>query len=91
MKEFEMSVHTVEERTTVRSSVEVIAPPGASTESVVKIAMKEVTEICKSVGFESTSPAELTIDPPMYVIGHNWRVNIVATFQATAFHEFWRV
>ncbi len=79
-----MSIHTVTEEITITSEVEVSAPPGTSTESVTKVACKEVKRVCEKVGLKFSSTTDIYIGHPVYQEGRIWLVSLTATFRSTS-------
>lgn len=77
-----MSIHTLVEDIVVRSKVEVLAPAGQPTESVIRIARKEMDRVCEQVGL--IPPAtDINISPPVYLDGRKWEVSAMYRFRST--------
>ncbi len=79
-----MSIHTVTVETTVTSEVEVLAPPEANTETVVKLARQEVDRVRESIGLLTTQPTDIYIGRPVYQDGRIWLVSITITHRSTS-------
>ena len=80
-----MSIHTVTEEITVTSEVEILAPPGANTETVIKLARKEVDRVRESIGLLETLPTNIYVSHPVYKEGRVWLVNIRVIHKSTTF------
>ena len=78
-----MSIHTVTEEITVTSEVEILAPPGEATETVTKLACREVERVCKKVELEFLDTTDIYIGHPVYQEGRKWLVSITAIFRST--------
>lgn len=78
-----MSIHTVTEEITVKSEVEILAPPGERTETVTKVACTEVNRVCEKVGLKFSDSTDIYVDHPVYQEGRQWLVSITAIFRST--------
>lgn len=78
-----MSIHTVIEETTIRSQVEILGPPGASTEMIAQQAHQEMDQVKKLVAIYEM-PTDVFVDPPIYQDDQNkWLVNITIVYRAS--------
>ena len=77
-----MSIHTVIEETTIRSKVEVIGPPGASTDSIARHAHEEMGLVKKLLNIHDL-PTDVFVDPPIYQDNRNWLVNITIVYRTS--------
>ncbi len=77
-----MSIHTVTEEITVTSEVEVLAPPGANIETVIKLARQEVDRVCVKVNLYLPA-TEVYISRPVFQEGRIWLVNITIMRRST--------
>lgn len=77
-----MSTHTVIEEITLRSNVEVLGPPGASTEMISRQAHQEVDQVKKLLGIHEM-PTDVFVEPPIYHDDRKWRVNIRIVYRTS--------
>ena len=77
-----MSIHTVVEETTIRSKVEILGSPGASTATIARQAHDEVDQVKKLLHMHEL-PTEVFVDPPTYQDDRIWLVNITIVYRTS--------
>lgn len=77
-----MSIHTVTEEITIHSEVEVLASPGANTETISRTARAEVDRVCAQVGLYLPA-TDIYTGYPVFQEGRVWLINITMTHRTT--------
>ena len=75
-----MSIHTVIEETTIRSKVEILGPPGGSTDSIARQAHEEMDQVKEHLDIIGL-PTDVFVDPPVYQDDRIWLVNITIVYR----------
>ena len=78
-----MSIHTVTEEITVTSEVEILASPGANSQTVMKTACAEVKRVCEKVGLKFEDTTDIYIGNPVYQDNRVWLVSVTVVFRST--------
>ena len=82
-----MSIHLLTEEVTLKSTVDVVGPPGANTETIVRQAMLEQTAIREKIPLLDVATV-LYIQDPIYKDNHRWLVGITYKVRTTSLCEF---
>ena len=81
-----MSIHTITKEVTVNSVVDIIGPPGANKETVIRSALKETKRIQEQNGLTEEA-SDVHIEQPEHQDDYRWLVRITSVFRTTTVVE----